>query len=120
MRCRKGVISVSDFPILVKAEQIIQSCPSCSQGELADSVYVVLSGRLRSVKKVSEKEKQSVGEFGRGDLVGLVSDGLACMVDLVWLALIVQHWEGQWPYLDPDIGHDHVKSTHPSFFRLKC
>jgi lysophospholipid hydrolase len=32
----------------------------------------VLNGRLRSILKVDETNKQLVGEYGRGDLVGLV------------------------------------------------
>ena len=36
-------------------------------GDVADSMYVVLSGRLRSVEK-----KTVVEEFGRGDVLGMV------------------------------------------------
>lgn len=32
----------------------------------------MLNGRLRSILKVDETNKQLVGEYGRGDLVGLV------------------------------------------------
>ncbi|CAF0782025.1 unnamed protein product [Brachionus calyciflorus] len=45
------------------------------QGVRAENISIVLNGRLRSILKVdvkSEKRKQLVGEFGRGDLVGLV------------------------------------------------
>lgn len=42
------------------------------QGAKADNIYIVLNGRLRSILKVDEKNKQLVGEYGRGDLVGLV------------------------------------------------
>lgn len=44
-----------------------------SQGDSSDALYVLLSGRLRSVYKHSTNEKHMVGEYGRGDLVGLVS-----------------------------------------------
>lgn len=42
------------------------------QGARAETISIVLNGRLRSILKTSEKQKQLVGEFGRGDLVGLV------------------------------------------------
>lgn len=38
----------------------------------AENIYIVLNGRLRSILKVDENNKQLVGEYGRGDLVGLV------------------------------------------------
>ena len=41
------------------------------QGQTADSTYVVLSGRLRSVIKKGEK-RELVGEYARGDLTGIV------------------------------------------------
>ena len=41
------------------------------QGQQADSTYVVLSGRLRSVIKKGEK-RELVGEYARGDLTGIV------------------------------------------------
>ena len=41
------------------------------QGQPADSTYVVLSGRLRSVIKKGSK-RELVGEYARGDLAGIV------------------------------------------------
>ena len=41
------------------------------QGQIADSTYVVLAGRLRSVIKKGEK-RTLVGEYARGDLAGIV------------------------------------------------
>lgn len=41
------------------------------QDNKAESTYIVLNGRLRSILK-TESNKQLVGEFGRGDLVGIV------------------------------------------------
>ena len=41
------------------------------QGQVADSTYVVLSGRLRSVIKKGEK-RELVNEYARGDLTGIV------------------------------------------------
>ncbi|CAG0883270.1 unnamed protein product [Darwinula stevensoni] len=43
------------------------------QGEESDSTYIVLSGRLRSViANEASGKKELVGEYGRGDLVGIV------------------------------------------------
>jgi hypothetical protein len=43
------------------------------QGDESDSTFVVLSGRLRSVITQSNGKKELVGEYGKGDLVGIVS-----------------------------------------------
>lgn len=42
------------------------------QGELSDSTYIVLSGRLRSVITRANGKKELTSEHGRGDLVGIV------------------------------------------------
>lgn len=42
------------------------------QDEPSDSTYIVLSGRLRSVATQQNGKKEIVGEFGKGDLVGIV------------------------------------------------
>jgi len=42
------------------------------QGERSDCVYIILTGRLRSVVELESKKKELVGEFGRGELVGLI------------------------------------------------
>lgn len=42
------------------------------QGDPSDSLYVLLSGRLRSVVTRAEGKREFVGEYGKGDLVGLV------------------------------------------------
>lgn len=42
------------------------------QDSIADSTYVVLSGRLRSVIKRRDGKKELVGEYGRGELMGIV------------------------------------------------
>ncbi|XP_065179581.1 patatin-like phospholipase domain-containing protein 7 [Sycon ciliatum] len=41
------------------------------QGDVADSLYIVLTGRLRSVVKHKADHKELVGEYGRGDTVGV-------------------------------------------------
>jgi len=41
------------------------------QGDHSDYVFIVLTGRLRSVVKL-ESKKELIGEYGRGELVGLV------------------------------------------------
>jgi lysophospholipid hydrolase len=42
------------------------------QGDKSDCTYIVLSGRLRSVITRPNGKKELVGEYGKGDLVGLV------------------------------------------------
>jgi lysophospholipid hydrolase len=44
----------------------------CRQGEVSDSLYIVLNGRLRSVITRANGKKELVGEHGRGELIGLV------------------------------------------------
>ncbi|XP_064416365.1 patatin-like phospholipase domain-containing protein 6 [Latimeria chalumnae] len=48
-------------------------CTLYRQGAVTDGIYIVLSGRLRSViQKEKENKKELVGEFGRGNLVAAV------------------------------------------------
>uniref|UniRef100_A0A3Q1JQE2 lysophospholipase n=1 Tax=Anabas testudineus TaxID=64144 RepID=A0A3Q1JQE2_ANATE len=42
------------------------------QGDKSDSTYIVLSGRLRSVIAKDNGKKELAGEYGRGDLIGVV------------------------------------------------
>ncbi|KAM6902138.1 patatin-like phospholipase domain-containing protein 7a [Xenentodon cancila] len=42
------------------------------QGEKSDSTFIVLSGRLRSVIMKDDGKKELTGEYGRGDLIGVV------------------------------------------------
>ncbi|XP_067992834.1 LOW QUALITY PROTEIN: patatin-like phospholipase domain-containing protein 6, partial [Melanerpes formicivorus] len=42
------------------------------QGDQSDCTYIVLNGRLRSVIRKGSGKKELVGEYGRGDLVGVV------------------------------------------------
>lgn len=42
------------------------------QGDSSDSVYIVLTGRLRSVITLVDGKKELIGEYGRGELVGIV------------------------------------------------
>ncbi|XP_055390605.1 neuropathy target esterase sws isoform X1 [Condylostylus longicornis] len=42
------------------------------QDETPDSTYIVLCGRMRSVTTHSSGKKEIVGEYGKGDLVGIV------------------------------------------------
>ncbi|KAG8238711.1 hypothetical protein J437_LFUL015269 [Ladona fulva] len=43
------------------------------QGDESDCTYIVLSGRLRSVITYTNGKKEPVSEYGKGDLVGIVS-----------------------------------------------
>ncbi|XP_040846297.1 patatin-like phospholipase domain-containing protein 6 isoform X3 [Ochotona curzoniae] len=42
------------------------------QGDRSDCTYIVLNGRLRSVIQRGNGKKELVGEYGRGDLIGVV------------------------------------------------
>ncbi|XP_043838224.1 patatin-like phospholipase domain-containing protein 7 isoform X6 [Dromiciops gliroides] len=42
------------------------------QGDKSDCTYIVLNGRLRSVIKKDDGKKHLAGEYGRGDLIGVV------------------------------------------------
>lgn len=42
------------------------------QDETSDSTYIVLSGRLRSIVTHNNGKKEIVGEYGKGDMVGIV------------------------------------------------
>jgi lysophospholipid hydrolase len=42
------------------------------QGDNSECVYIVLTGRLRSVITLLDGKKEVVGEYGRGELVGIV------------------------------------------------
>ncbi|XP_058158775.1 patatin-like phospholipase domain-containing protein 7 isoform X3 [Dasypus novemcinctus] len=48
------------------------------QGDKSDCTYIVLSGRLRSVIRKDDGKKRLAGEYGRGDLVGVVRLRLPC------------------------------------------
>lgn len=43
------------------------------QSDKSDCTYIVLNGRLRSVIQKDSGKKELVGEYGRGDLIGVVS-----------------------------------------------
>lgn len=55
------------------------------QGEESDSTFIVLSGRLRSVITHENGKKELVAEYGKGDLVGIVS----FLLENVCLILII-------------------------------
>ncbi|CAH2316920.1 patatin-like phospholipase domain-containing 7 isoform X1 [Pelobates cultripes] len=42
------------------------------QGDKSDCTFIVLNGRLRSVIRKDDGKKQLTGEYGRGDLIGVV------------------------------------------------
>ncbi|XP_014807848.1 PREDICTED: patatin-like phospholipase domain-containing protein 7 isoform X1 [Calidris pugnax] len=42
------------------------------QGDKSDCTYIVLNGRLRSVIRMDNGKKHLTGEYGRGDLIGVV------------------------------------------------
>lgn len=51
---------------------MVQMFKYTRQGDESDSLYIILNGRLRSVVTQQTGKKELVGEYGRGELVGLV------------------------------------------------
>lgn len=47
------------------------------QGDEADTAYIILNGRVRSVVKRPDGKKELVDEFGRGETIGVVSTLIA-------------------------------------------
>ena len=43
------------------------------QGDEANTAYIILNGRVRSVVKRPDGKKELVDEFGRGETIGVVS-----------------------------------------------
>ncbi|KAJ8363099.1 hypothetical protein SKAU_G00119300 [Synaphobranchus kaupii] len=46
--------------------------PYTRQDDQSDCTYIILNGRLRSVIRKANGKKELVGEYGRGDLIGVV------------------------------------------------
>uniref|UniRef100_A0A8B9TLL8 lysophospholipase n=1 Tax=Anas platyrhynchos TaxID=8839 RepID=A0A8B9TLL8_ANAPL len=64
-------ISKSHFyDLLKKIDQLIKRLQM--QGDKSDCTYIVLNGRLRSVIRMDDGKKHLTGEYGRGDLIGVV------------------------------------------------
>ncbi|XP_052697181.1 patatin-like phospholipase domain-containing protein 7 isoform X2 [Crassostrea angulata] len=99
--CRLVLISKEDFYSIMQAQpSVVLSCAHTSvvrmtpfvrqidfaldwilteagkalfrQGDQSDHIYIVLTGRLRSVITKENGKKELVGEYGRGELVGIV------------------------------------------------
>lgn len=70
------------------------------QGDKSDCTYIALNGRLRSVIQKGSGKKELIGEYGRGDLIGVVramlgpSDGHPIrLVDTSWLYVFFSRWK---------------------------
>ena len=60
-------------------------CIFFRQGEKSDSTFIVLSGRLRSVIMKEDGKKELIGEYGRGDLIGVVRIIMVGEKDRWWI-----------------------------------
>jgi len=78
------------------------------QGEHSDSVYIILSGRLRSIVQLETKKKELVGEYGRGELVGLVE--VLTQTDRATTMMAVRDTE--LAQISDDLLH-HIKRRYP-------
>lgn len=64
---------LQDMFILIKLfHHHPMSCAYLRQGDHSDCIYIILNGRLRSVVSLLSGKKELVGEYGRGELVGIV------------------------------------------------
>ena len=43
------------------------------QGDEADAAYIILNGRVRSVVRRADGKKELVDEYGKGEVIGVVS-----------------------------------------------
>lgn len=63
------------------------------QDDVSDCTYILLSGRLRSVLSRSDGKKELVGEYGRGDLVGIVRKGAFLLISFnIFINLIANKY----------------------------
>jgi len=77
------------------------------QGDHSDNVFIIMSGRLRSVVKL-ESKKELIGEYGRGELVGLVE--VLTQTDRVTTMMAVRDTE--LAQIPDDLLH-HIKRRYP-------
>lgn len=89
LSCANWSRSVYSFPCIVFRNICVSSLHIYRQDDQSDCTYIVLNGRLRSVIRKSNGKKELVGEYGRGDLIGVVSLSLlsqrilpACQINL--------------------------------------
>lgn len=73
------------------------------QDDQSDCTYIVLNGRLRSVIRKTNGKKELVGEYGRGDLIGVVRTSLSpqslavckqnlCYQNKIWMRVVQRIW----------------------------
>lgn len=58
---------------LMISERIELQISCYRQGTKGDCMYIILHGRLRSVITKEDGKKELVAEYGRGEIVGIVS-----------------------------------------------
>lgn len=70
------------------------------QGDKSDCTYIALNGRLRSVIQKGSGKKELIGEYGRGDLIGVVRAVSGPRVghpihlaDTSWLYVFFSRWK---------------------------
>ncbi|KFD48177.1 hypothetical protein M513_10963 [Trichuris suis] len=77
---RKFVFAIVVHALSFVRVKLLYLSLSSRQGEVADSFYVVISGRLRSVFTKEPSTKTVLHEYGRGDIVSLVR---SCTVEVM-------------------------------------
>jgi len=83
------------------------------QGDHSEYVFIILTGRLRSVVKL-ESKKELIGEYGRGEVVGLVE--VLTQTDRATTMMAVRDTELA---QIPDDLLNHIKRIYPQV-RIEC
>lgn len=94
-------------------------CFPCRQGDKSDCTYIVLNGRLRSVLRMDDGKKHLTGEYGRGDLIGVVRGAQGPVLLGNWGLLHAKHSQ---PCSQSFIGHlstSEVANMDNAFLREK-
>jgi predicted acylesterase/phospholipase RssA/CRP-like cAMP-binding protein len=79
------------------------------QGDEGDSIYVVVSGRVRAIARDEEGEEQVVGEWGRGTAIGEMG---ALLADSIRSATIIAVRDTELVRLGRD-GYERLFLKHP-------
>ena len=89
---RQGALierSIGRFGLKLGANDEFGAFYFLRQDDQSDCTYIVLNGRLRSVIRKANGKKELVGEYGRGDLIGVVS---LCFLRLIAITAVSREW----------------------------
>ncbi|KAG9334130.1 hypothetical protein JZ751_009100 [Albula glossodonta] len=90
------------------------------QDDQSDCTYIVLNGRLRSVIRKANGKKELVGEYGRGDLIGVVealtrqpraTTVVTRLIHLLGQKILGNLQQARGPFSGPGLGLANVSSS---------